>query len=639
MKSSLMLLIAAALAAQTPKPLPPPGVPIPDAVRATLTAQLRELNATLAPLSQHPLLPDVLIFREAARYALDYNEFFKPEEGAKAVRLVEEGLLRARQLASGQSPWTTATGLVVRGYRSEIDGSVQPYGLVIPPGGARRLDLWFHGRSDTLNEINFLTERMTRPGEFTPPDAIMLHLYGRYCNATKFAGEVDVLEALAHVRRHYSIDEDRIFARGFSMGGASTWHIAAHHAHLFAAAAPGAGFAETREYQDLAAKGDVRPWYEQKLWRWYDATEYAANFFNLPLVAYSGEKDRQIQAAQIMQRYLAQEGLELAHVIGPNTEHKYHPEAKPEIEKRLAGIARAGRNPYPDQIRFTTYTLRYNRMRWIVVDGLDQHWERARVNAQILDSGDIQIEASNVSSLTIDFAAGGWRYALDRPATVRINGQRAASVTPKTDRGLRASFVRRGSSWQLGADDAPLRKRHGLQGPIDDAFLASFLFVLPSGPMSEWVKAESERAIRRWRELFRGEARVKKDSEVTGEDIARSHLVLWGEPGTNTLMAKVLPGLPLEWSAGKVKLGQEECTNCMPVLIYPNPLNRARYVVLNSGPTLREDSNGTNSLQTPRLPDWALVGLDEKPGPARPGRIAAAGFFDEFWRPAATTPR
>ena len=36
------------------------------------------------------------------------------------------------QLAAGKAPWTTATGLVVRGYRSKIDGSVQPYGLVVP---------------------------------------------------------------------------------------------------------------------------------------------------------------------------------------------------------------------------------------------------------------------------------------------------------------------------------------------------------------------------------------------------------------------------------------------------------------------------------------------------------------------------
>ena len=51
----------------------------------------------------------------------------------------------------------------------------------------------------------------------------MLHLYGRYCNASKFAGEVDAFEAMDAVKRAYStIDAARILVRGFSMGGAGT---------------------------------------------------------------------------------------------------------------------------------------------------------------------------------------------------------------------------------------------------------------------------------------------------------------------------------------------------------------------------------------------------------------------------------
>jgi hypothetical protein len=47
---------------------------------------------------------------------------------------------------------------------------------------------------------------------------------------------------------------------------------------------------------------------------------------------------------------------------------------------------------------------------------------------------------------------------------------------------------------------------------------------------------------------------------------------------------------------------------------------------------MREDSNTTNSQQTPRLPDAALVGLDEAPGPVRPGKILWADFFNEEWQ-------
>src|SRR5207253_429599 len=81
---------------------------------------------------------------------------------------------RAQQLRDGKPSWTTATGLVVRGYKSKIDDSVQPYGLVVPatykPDAAKpfRLDFWCHGRGEKLTELSFLDGRLKSPGEFTP---------------------------------------------------------------------------------------------------------------------------------------------------------------------------------------------------------------------------------------------------------------------------------------------------------------------------------------------------------------------------------------------------------------------------------------------------------------------------------------
>ena len=76
-------------------------------------------------------------------------------------------------------------------------------GLVVPASWSPnsphkfRLDLWWHGRGETLSEVNFIDDSArTSTGEFTPPDTIVLHPYGRYCNANKFAGEVDTFEAM-----------------------------------------------------------------------------------------------------------------------------------------------------------------------------------------------------------------------------------------------------------------------------------------------------------------------------------------------------------------------------------------------------------------------------------------------------------
>ncbi|MEZ5399285.1 MAG: prolyl oligopeptidase family serine peptidase [Bryobacteraceae bacterium] len=634
------------------RPVPPPGVAVPAETQSRFEAGLAEMRTVLAAAAKRRGvtqldLADVRIFHEAVRYALQYNEFLRPEELATGQRLLDAGLARARQLREGLKPWAEQTGLVVRGYVSKIDGSVQPYGLVVPPTwsptapGRWRLDAWFHGRNERLTELNFLDDRMKNEGQFTPPDTIVLHLYGRYCNANKFAGEIDLFEALDAVKQHYRIDPDRISVRGFSMGGAAAWHIAAHYAGLWASAAPGAGFAETAEFLQVFQKETVQPtWWEKKLWHMYDATDYAENFFNLPLVAYSGEKDRQIQAAKVMERELAKAGMTMRHVIGPGTEHRYHPDSKIIIDSALNSIVARGRNAVPKELKFVTYTLRYNRLKWLRVDSLARHWEKGRVDASISDDREIRIQTANVTGLSLLFAPGECPLNPMGGATVVVDGQPVAVPGPQTDASWRTRLRKTGGKWTAaGAPQSGLHKSHGLQGPVDDAFLSRFIIVKPgaksrSAAVETWVHAEMDRAIAEWRRHFRGEAIVKMDSEITPEDARSSNLILWGDPDSNAYLAGIAARLPVSWSGGNLTIGRSKPVSASghaAILIYPNPAAPNRYVVLNSGFTFREYDYLNNARQISKLPDWAIVDLAVQPDSRWPGRIADAGFFGEHW--------
>src|SRR5207253_8348037 len=121
--------------------IPPPGIKISAADRADLetgVAELgRELQSLRGELKSKPalraLLPDVEIYHKAVDWALRYDEFYKSNEVQVARLLLQQGMERAKALRDGFAPWTNATGLIARGYVSKIDGSVQPYGLVVPP--------------------------------------------------------------------------------------------------------------------------------------------------------------------------------------------------------------------------------------------------------------------------------------------------------------------------------------------------------------------------------------------------------------------------------------------------------------------------------------------------------------------------
>ncbi|MBL8817007.1 MAG: prolyl oligopeptidase family serine peptidase [Planctomyces sp.] len=653
--------------------IPAAGVAVPEDRANSLRRSLAELQTKIASIqntgdpARIDLLPDVMIFERAVRCALDYDEFFDLNELDKADALLLEGLTRAEQLLAGQSDWIHRKGLVVRGYISRIDQTVQPYGLVIPADYAVdrsvpvRCDVWFHGRGEKLSEVNFLWDRMKSPGEFTPAHTIVLHPYGRYCNAFKFAGEVDVLEALDDVQRRYRIDEDRISVRGFSMGGAACWQFATHYADRWFAATPGAGFSETPQFLKVFQKEDLSPapW-EKKLWNLYDCNQWAVNLTQCPTIAYSGENDSQKQAADVMEAALASHGIRLRHVIGQGMGHRYDAASKQLIEDQLTVLSKGAeiQRVLPQEIRFQTCTLKYNKMDWITIDGIQEHWALASIRAGFRRSstevagldGAVQNEAETanevivstdrVTAFTIDLPPLLTLSERQVPKSVVIDGDRISIPQPFSDGFLKCGFVNVGGHWQLTEPGkARTGKRHNLQGPIDDAFMDSFIFVRPTGKsaneaVGRWAESELVRAIEHWRRHFRGDARVVNDVDLTEEMIQSANLVLWGDPTSNSVMAKVADRLPVQWAADTITMKGKSypASQHAAIMIYPNPLNPDRYVVLNSSFTFREYAYLNNARQVPMLPDWAIIDLNTPANSVWPGKVVDADFFDEDWK-------
>ncbi|MBI2477767.1 MAG: hypothetical protein HYV60_03695, partial [Planctomycetia bacterium] len=185
-----------------------------------------------------------------------------------------------------------------------------------------------------------------------------------------------------------------------SMGGAGAWHLGAHYTTNFVAISPGAGFAETARYNNLQPDA-YPPWYEQRLWGQYDVPDYTRNLFNRPVVAYSGELDKQLQAARIMEEAYRDQGHELTHIIGPGMGHKYHPDSLKEVLARIGEAVTNHPNRRPETVTLQTRTLRYNKMAWAHAAGLQEHWRDARVDAELVDDNHIRVSTKNISALRL----------------------------------------------------------------------------------------------------------------------------------------------------------------------------------------------------------------------------------------------
>jgi hypothetical protein len=236
-------------------------------------------------------------------------------------------------------------------------------------------------------------------------------------------------------------------------------------------------------------------------------------------------------------------------------------------------------------------------------------------------------------------APGTAPFAPGSKPKVLVNNQEPEILPVGDDKSWKCSFEKVAERWVPARNEAGLRKKHGLQGPIDDAFMDSFIHVRPTGqPFSpqtgEWAKKELDRALVMWRSQFRGDARVTSDTELTDAQIAQHNLILWGDPRSNKVLEKIAAKLPILWTDQSIQLG----VNAYPsathavVMIFPNPLNPKKYVVLNSGFTFREEAMASNARQNAKLPDWVIIDTSTPPTPKFPGALINQGFFNEKWQ-------
>lgn len=140
-------------------------------------------------------------------------------------------------------------------------GRLQDYAMRVPSRYATSkakwpLLLYLHGFGGSPDEAFYLplgfVERADKEGY------LVASLRGRGDHFYTGAGDLDVMEVLRDVKRHYNVDPDRVYLMGHSMGGYGTNNVATHHPDQFAAVAP----VEGTSSQDLSDNLTNVPWFE-----------------------------------------------------------------------------------------------------------------------------------------------------------------------------------------------------------------------------------------------------------------------------------------------------------------------------------------------------------------------------------------
>ena len=557
-------------------------------------------------------------------------------------------------LLAGNDPFPARRGCFLRSYRSALDGSLQSYSLAVPRDytGEKPFPLFV-----TLHGHGWYRPFQGHPQRVVD-GVIVAAPHGRGSIDYMLAGEGDVLAVVADVLRDYRIDPDRVVLEGHSMGGTGSWQLGVHYPDRFAALAPVCGNADRKAWAEWnKARGrkpePIPPRFQALrtfLLDSIDPVAYAGNLLNLPAFAAHGSRDDTVpvENSRNMNQRLKQLGCPVTYLEFPWVRHWGFPNSF--YDTRWKWMTDQRRKAAPARVRYRTASLRHGGAYWLRIERLLEPLAFADIDARHLGGARFEIATKNVAALTVDLARSpAFRRSSSasegaRPpeggtpnARITIDGQEAQA------KGARPTFVRshRGR-WSQGTLPRGLAKKAGLEGPVGDLFLGSFLLVRGTTSGDEWerevIRRQVEARAHDWQRMYHCRPRVKDDTEVTDEDIAAHNLVLYGGPDANALTKRIARKLPIRIERDRIRVGRQSFrgSDVGVTLCYPNPLSPERCVAVFAGlsaDALDQINNrfgnwfGWGPYDNYEWFDYAVFD-----GRTRsPETFLCVGFFDQAW--------
>jgi predicted esterase len=149
-------------------------------------------------------------------------------------------------IEKGADPLRERRGDIQWAYRSAVDGSVQPFRFYIPTKyDANKkwpMIVALHGMGGDENSFfaGYDNGEIRRFAEERGYIVVCPKGRGPY-SMYMSSSERDVIDVINEMKRDFSIDADRVYLMGHSMGGYGAWSIAVNNPELFAAIAPISG--------------------------------------------------------------------------------------------------------------------------------------------------------------------------------------------------------------------------------------------------------------------------------------------------------------------------------------------------------------------------------------------------------------
>ena len=604
-------------------------------------AAARELAAKAA---QEPAGPAGDTVRMLAEMVSDRLHGKLDSAGPEAWRDIHAPLLEYRELLltrAGQTGSDRPGGFVRLAYTDEVDGSTQYCRAYLPPGydPAKRwpLVIFLHGfNPGNPPYIGWWSVDQRHNSEADNSNAIIIEPHGRGNAEFRGIGENDVLRALAEAKRRFTVDDDRVYLAGESMGGHGVWSVASRHPDIFAAAAPTYGGWDLRQTpMDKGGLAGFVPAGEVQAWLLEAQSSFvsAESLRNVPILVHHGEADHgvSVENSRFAIHLLERWGYDIGYEEHVGMGHE-DLGARGRIVDWLLTHRRIAA---PKTVRLRAADLGAAAAYWLKVEAPELTARLMTVDAEFLRPGLLRLDTENVAGVTLTLPEA--LAPAGNELTVVWNGK-IRKLTPPP---LRPVYLER--------SDVPtgLLKHRGQEGAISDVITTPFVIVVGTisadSRMREICRQKADAFAASWNLWQRHAPRMRTDRELTDEERKNLSLVLIGGPEANSVARDLAASLPLKIDAAGVTIDGKTwpVTDGFVQLIHPHPDAPERYILEVAGtsaaglyfwkPELWHSAYGFPTV----LWDWTIQDgrrVTLPPSAGDEASYVAAGIFNRSWR-------
>ena len=466
-------------------------------------------------------------------------------------------------------------GFVRLAYRDEIDDSPQLCRAYLPPDYVPNkkwpMVVNLHGYNpENPDYIHWWFVDWRHNNMSDRHNVIYIEPHGRGNTGYLGIGDRDVLKCIQLAKESLSVDENRVYLTGSSMGGGGTWHVGTRHPELFAAIAPiygGWDYHVSMDEEALSKLSDRDRFFQERA----SSFVQAEALLTTPVFVHHGDEDTAVDvdfsryATRMMQRwgynirYWEVPGL--GHVnLGTDDElMQWFLEHKREVD--------------PKRVRIRAADLKHASAHWVKVTQRENQFDLISVDAQLIGENVIRLDTKNV--LEIIFSPSNTLVDINKPVQIFWNtdDRRIAKIKGN-------QIVLRARNYKPNK----LIKTPEIEGTISDFTNTPFAVIIGTiskdSLMRKLCSQKAEEFVNYWKEWQRVKPRVFKDTEFPESEISKYSLLLYGGAEANQITKKLADKLPLNVSSEEIEIDGRafKVKDAAVNLIYPHPLNTKRYV-------------------------------------------------------------